>query len=87
MISITAAEFVNNFGKFNFNSSNEAIAVMSEGSIAGYYISAAQYEEIKQNKPNSRISYNVASLPDDLFNEIASAKISPEFDKLNHLLD
>ncbi len=52
MQSVTATDFVNNFGKRNQDVQRETIQVTSHGRPIGYYVSAAEYETLTNKRKN-----------------------------------
>lgn len=56
MQTITATEFVNNFGKQNIDVQRDVIEVTSHGRPVGYYISANEYAVLKKIK-NKNVPY------------------------------
>lgn len=58
MQSVTATDFVNNFGKRNQDVQRETIQVTSHGRPIGYYVSAAEYETLINKRKNSDSFYD-----------------------------
>jgi prevent-host-death family protein len=50
MISLTATEFVNNFGLRNQEVQREPIEVTSHGRPVGYYVSAHDFESLERTR-------------------------------------
>ena len=48
MITLTATEFVNNFGKRNQDVQREPIEVTSHGRPVGYYVSAHEFDSLEK---------------------------------------
>lgn len=87
MVSVTATEFIKGFGRFSFEAQREPIAVTNHGHITGYYISSHEYDELQKIKTSLRKSYTLKNIPEDLYKEIITSKVSPEFAHLNNLLN
>lgn len=83
---IPASEFTRNFGRYQMLAQREALAVSSHGRITGYFIAAEEYEAFKRIKGYRR-SFATAELSEEEVNAITSARMSPEHDHLNTLLD
>ena len=58
MITLTATEFVNNFGRRNQEVQREPIEVTSHGRPVGYYVSAHDFEAM-ENARQSELSASV----------------------------
>lgn len=50
MFSVSATEFVKNFGRFSLEAQREPVAVTNHGRVAGYFISSHEYEALLQLK-------------------------------------
>jgi hypothetical protein len=87
MISITATEFIKGFERYNLRAQREAIAITNHGHVAGYYISAHEYEELQKIKSTMRRSHTINTLPEEFYQEIINAKVEPKYEHLNSLLD
>jgi hypothetical protein len=87
MISVSATEFIKGFGRHSLLVQREAIAVTNHGHVAGYYISAHEYEELQKIKASMRHAYTINTMPEELYQEIIRSKVEPEFEHLNSLLD
>ena len=59
--AIPAAEFTRNFGRYRMQAQREAVAVSSHGSITGYFVGPAEYEEFQRFKQHRR-SFATAEL-------------------------
>jgi PHD/YefM family antitoxin component YafN of YafNO toxin-antitoxin module len=73
MQSVSATEFVKNFGLHNMNAQHEPIAVANPGRVTGYYISAREYEDMQKKIASLRKSYTLGTLPDELYTKIINS--------------
>lgn len=87
MISISASEFVKNFGRHCRLAQREPIAVTNHGHVSGYYISPQEYEDLLKAKKASRKAYSIETLPERLYQEIIHMKTRPEDEHLDLLLE
>jgi PHD/YefM family antitoxin component YafN of YafNO toxin-antitoxin module len=85
MIRVSATEFFKNFSRYKEAAQREPVEILSHGQASGYFISAAEFEELERLR--RRQVYRVAELPDDLLDELAKVQIDPRHDHLNALLD
>jgi hypothetical protein len=83
---VPAAEFTRNFGRYKLQVQHAAVAVSSHGTIAGYFVSAREYEELRRLK-DMRRSFATVDLSDEKIAAIAAARMDPKHDHLNKLLD
>jgi hypothetical protein len=84
--AVPASEFTKNFGRYKLQAQRKAVAVSSHGQIAGYFVSAHEYEELLKLK-GMRRSFATEELPDEEFEAIASSRMDPRHDHLNKILD
>ena len=87
MISITATEFIKNFGRHAIEAQREPIAVTNHGRVTAYYISAHEYEELQKARKAMRRSYTLDTLPDHIYEEIIGAKVDSKYNYLDVLLE
>ena len=87
MISVTATEFIKNFGRHAIEAQREPIAVTNHGRVTAYYISAHEYEELQKIRKAMRRSYTLDTLPDHLYEAIVDAKMDPKYNYLDALLE
>lgn len=87
MASVTATEFIKNFGRHNTDVQREPIAVTNHGRITGYYVAAHEFEDMKKKVEGMRKSHTLKTLPDHLWKALMESKVDPEYDHLNALLD
>ena len=84
---VPATEFTRNFTQYREIVQHGPIAVTSHGRATGYFVSTLDYEEMQRLKALSGRSRAVADLSPEEIEEITSARMSPEHDHLNNLLD
>lgn len=87
MREVPATEFTRNFGVYREIVQRETVAVTSHGRPTGYFVSAFEYEELQRYKELARRSFATADLSADEVQAIADARMSPEHDHLDALLD
>ncbi len=83
---IPASEFTRNFGRYRMLAQREAVAVSSQGSIAGYFIAPDEYEEFRRFKQHRR-SFATAELSDERVREIGSSRMDDRHAHLDSLLE
>ena len=83
---VPAAEFARNFGRYKMEAHREAVAVSSNGRLAGYFVAPHEYEELLKLK-SLRRRFLTAELSDEEVEQISSSRMDPRHDHLNHLLD
>ena len=83
--AVPASEFTKNFGRYKLQAQREAVAVSSHGQIAGYFVSAHEYEELRKLK-GMRRRFRTVELPDEEVERIASSRMDARHDHLNQLL-
>ncbi len=84
--TVPASEFTRNFGRYKMLAQRKAVAVSSHGHIAGYFVSAHEYEELLKLKGNRR-SFATADLSDKRARAITSSRMDKRHDHLNKALD
>ena len=84
--SIPAAEYVRNFGRYKLQAQREAVAVTSNGRLAGYFVATGEYEELLQLRA-VRQQFRTAELTESQVEEIAASRMDPRHDHLDGLLD
>ena len=60
--TVPAAEFARNFGRYKMQAQREAVSVSSNGTLAGYFVSPHEYEELRRLKGRPVKAGLVASL-------------------------
>lgn len=83
---IPAAEFARNFGRYKLQAQREAVAVSSNGTLAGYFVSPHEYEALRKLR-GMRRRFKTAELTDEEVERIASSRMDPRHDHLDKLLD
>lgn len=84
--SIPAAEFTRNFARYQVQAQQEAVAVSSDGALAGYFVSPHEYEALLKLKAMRR-RFQTADLTDGEIEQIAASRMDPRHDRLDKLLD
>jgi hypothetical protein len=84
--AVPAAEFARNFGRYKMQAQREAIPVSSNGTLAGYFVSAREYEDLRRMR-GMRRRFLTAELSDEEAERIASSRMDSRHDHLNKLLD
>lgn len=84
--TIPAAQFARNFGRYKMLAQREAVAVSSNGTLAGYFVAPHEYEELRKLK-GMRRRFLTAELSDEEVEQIAGSRMDPRHDHLNQLLD
>jgi PHD/YefM family antitoxin component YafN of YafNO toxin-antitoxin module len=83
---VPAAEFARNFGRYKMQAQRQAVAVTSNGRLAGYFLAPREYEELVKLKAMRR-RFQTAELSDGEAEQIASSRMDPRHDHLDKLLD
>jgi hypothetical protein len=84
--TVPASEFTRNFGRYRMQAQRAPIAVSSHGSITGYFIAPAEYEEFQRYKQRRR-SFSTAELSDEKIRKIAETRMDDRHAALDALLD
>jgi hypothetical protein len=84
--TVPAAEFARNFGRYKMQAQREAVPVSSNGTLAGYFVSTHEYEELQKIK-GMRHRFLSAELSDEEAERIASSRMDSRHDHLDKLLD
>ncbi len=84
---VAATEFCRNFASYQLRAQHEPIEVRSDDQVAGYYISAGDYERFVRILLASRHPYDPRELPPHLMDAIRDARMEPGQDHLNQLMD
>jgi PHD/YefM family antitoxin component YafN of YafNO toxin-antitoxin module len=85
--TVSASEFVNNFGRYKLQAQREAVPVSSHGHVVGYFVAADEYEELRRLKTMRREVFATRDLPREEVERIAATRMDPRHDHLNELLD
>ena len=83
---VPAAEFARNFGLYKMQAQREAVAVSSNGKLAGYFVAPHEYQELQKIR-NMRRRFRTAELSDEEAERIASSRMDSRHDHLDKLLD
>jgi PHD/YefM family antitoxin component YafN of YafNO toxin-antitoxin module len=86
VITVSATDFVKNFGQYREQAQREAIAVTSHGRTSGYFISEHEYQELLA-LASTRRTYHVSELPEETMAAIAKAEMNPAHSHLDALMD
>lgn len=84
---VAATEFCRNFATYQRRVQREPIQVRSHEKVTGYYISAEDYGRIERILAASRRAYHPTELPPDLMAAVRAARMGPEHEYLNELMD
>jgi hypothetical protein len=84
---VTATEFTRNFASYQRSVQREPIEVRSHEKVTGYFLSPEDYDRVAQILSASRRRYHPSELPKHLQAAIRDARMGPEHDRLNALLD
>ena len=84
--TVPAAEFGRNFGRYKMQAQREAVPVSSNGTLAGYFVSPHEYEELQKMR-GMRRRFLTAELSGEEAERIASSRTDSRHDHLNKLLD
>ncbi len=87
MVKVSASDFARNFGRFREEAQREAIAITSHGRVSGFFVSAAEYNELKRLEAFARKAYAVEELGETEIAAITASRMAPEHDDLDRLLD
>lgn len=87
MLEVTASQFVKHFGEYREKVQRQPIAITSHGRTSGYFVSQHEYDEYLKLKSQARQVYGLDDLPETTLQAIAQAKMRPEHNQLNALLD
>ena len=84
---VAATEFCRNFATYQRRVQREPIEVRSHEKVTGYYISAEDYARVEEILAAARHRYHPSELPPHLKAAIREARMGPEHDHLNELMD
>jgi hypothetical protein len=84
--TVSASEFMRNFGRYRMRAQRAAVAVSSHGQITGYFVGPDEYEEFKRFR-ESRRSFATAELPPEKVEAIRRSRMDPRHADLDKLLD
>jgi hypothetical protein len=86
-VVVSATEFTRNFSSYQRSVRVEPIEVQSHDKVTGYFLSPEHFERVKEILLASRRAYHPSELPRHVMAAIKDAKMAPEHDHLNALLD
>jgi hypothetical protein len=86
-VVVSATEFTRNFSSYQRSVRVEPIEVQSHEKVTGYFLSPEAFERVTQILLASRRAYHPSELPEHLKAAIKDARMAPEHDHLNALLD
>jgi hypothetical protein len=66
MLSVSATEFSENFGRYQEAARREPVAVVSDGLTSGYFIGTAEFEAYERLKTLARKAYAVECPPEEV---------------------
>ena len=87
MIEVASAEFGKNFGRYKEIAQREPVAITSDGHTSGYFVSEHEFSEYIRLKAQARKAYHVSELPEATVQALRVARMKPEHDALNVLMD
>jgi len=87
MREVPATEFARNFGQYREIVQREPLAVTSHGRPTAYFVSATDYEELQRIKAQAQRSRAVIDMSEAEIVQMTTARMAPEHDHLNALLD
>ncbi len=83
---VPASEFTQNFERFRRQVQREAIAVSDDGSILGYFIGPAEYQEFQRFK-RRRSSFATTELCDEKIRTLAGVRMDECHAALDDILE
>lgn len=87
MAEVAATEFARNFGRYREVAQREAVAVTSHDRITGYFVSAHEYEAYLRLKAMMPVALAVSELDAETLQALEAARMDPQHDALNTLID
>ena len=87
MSTVAATEFARNFGRYREEAQREAVAVIAHNRVAGYFLSARDYDEYQQLKARAPKALGVEELDADTLKALAASRMDPRHAPLDVLLD
>lgn len=84
--AVPAAEFARDFGRYKLQAEREAVPVSSNGTLAGYFVSPQEYDELRKLR-GMRRRFQTAELSDEEVDRIAATRMDPRHDHLDKMLD
>lgn len=87
MTEVAATEFARNFGRYREAAQREPVAVTAHDRVAGYFVSARDFEEYQELKDRAGRSLWAGELDDESLRALAASRMDARHDHLNALLD
>ena len=87
MTTVAATEFARNFTAWREAAQREPVEVISHKRVAGYFISAREFEEFRRYKDMQPVARYVHEMSEEEIKAIAEARMDSRHDHLNALLD
>ena len=87
MLHVASAEFAKNFGRYKEVAQREPVAITSHGRTSGYFVSEIEFVEYTRLKKLSRRAYHISELPEKTIKAMKKARMKPEHNHLNALMD
>ena len=87
MITVSASEFSENFGRYYDVAQREPVAVTSHDRVMGYFVSAADYEAYLRMEAFMPKAFAVEDLSEQTIQSIATSQMDAKHEHLNDLLD
>jgi len=87
MLTVPASEFSKNFGRYRELVQRQTVAVTSHERVTGYFMSAAEYEELQRLKAMTTQSFAVEELPESAIRAIAESEMDARHAHLDKLMD
>ena len=84
---VPANEFTHNFGRYKLVAQRQAVPVSSHGTLVGYFVSAKEYEQLRELQAKRRRVIATEELPPEEADAIFSGEMDPRHDHLNAILD
>lgn len=83
----TATDFCRNFTQYQRTVIQKPVEVRSHERVTGYYISPEMFESFKMTMLQSRKSYTLSNLPQNIKEKMAEAKMDARYAHLDSLMD
>ena len=84
---VAATEFCRNFGVYQRQVQREPIEISSHGRVTGYFLSPEDFERVQRILAASRHAYHPSDLPEHIKAAVRDARMDPEHDALNSLME
>ncbi len=85
--AVASTEFCRNFGDYQRRVQREPIEVRSHGKTTGYFVSVEDFERMRRVIDASRKAYHPSELPAAMKAAVEAARMRPEHEHLNALMD